>query len=84
MIREMHQLATIYGRLPTNLKFFPVFVPSLGRILEEAQAKYDKAYKYADWEAGLAVLSDFTGLNLRVFPLDEPIYFGEDIRKVGL
>jgi alkanesulfonate monooxygenase SsuD/methylene tetrahydromethanopterin reductase-like flavin-dependent oxidoreductase (luciferase family) len=78
MIKEMRAMAVKEGRDPYDLKFFPVFVPFLGHTLEEAQAKYDQAYEYADWEAGLAVLSDFTGLDLSKFPLDEPIKFGDD------
>lgn len=75
MIKEMRIIAIKEGRGPYDLKFFPVFVPFLGRILEEAQAKYDQAYEYADWEAWLAVLSNFAGLDLSKFPLDEPIKF---------
>jgi len=71
-------MAVKNGREATDLKFFPVFVPFLGRTLEEAQAKYDQAYQYADWEAGLAVLSDFTGLDLSKYPLDEPIKFDDE------
>lgn len=78
MIKEMRTMAMKESRDAYDVKFFPVFVPFLGRTLEEAQAKFDQAYEYADWEAGLAVLSDFTGLDLSKYPLDEPIKFDDD------
>jgi alkanesulfonate monooxygenase SsuD/methylene tetrahydromethanopterin reductase-like flavin-dependent oxidoreductase (luciferase family) len=76
-IKEMRDLAAQEGRDPSDLKFFPMLTPVLGRTLEEAQAKYDAAEKLVDWEAGLAMLSDFSGIDLSQFPPDEPMRFGD-------
>jgi alkanesulfonate monooxygenase SsuD/methylene tetrahydromethanopterin reductase-like flavin-dependent oxidoreductase (luciferase family) len=79
MVKEVRALAVKEGRDPYDVKFFPMLTPVLGHTLEEAQAKYDLAETYVDWEAGLAMLSDFTGVDLSQFPLDEPLKLGEGI-----
>ncbi|RDW74815.1 hypothetical protein BP6252_05957 [Coleophoma cylindrospora] len=79
MVKEVRALAAQEGRDPEDVKFFPLLTPILGRTLEEAQAKHDVAEKYVDWEGGLAMLSDFTGLDLSKFPPDEPIKFDDAV-----
>lgn len=36
------------GRDPYTVKFFAAVNPIIGRTMEDAQAKYDEAMKYAD------------------------------------
>jgi len=71
----MRAMAIKEGRGPYDVKFFPQITPILGRTLEEAQAKYEHAKSFADWEGGIACVSGFTGLDLSQFPLDEPLNF---------
>jgi alkanesulfonate monooxygenase SsuD/methylene tetrahydromethanopterin reductase-like flavin-dependent oxidoreductase (luciferase family) len=72
---QVRALAVKEGRDPTDINFFPNITPIVGRTLEEAQAKYEIAKEYADWEGGLACVSGFSGLDLSQFPLDEPFNF---------
>jgi alkanesulfonate monooxygenase SsuD/methylene tetrahydromethanopterin reductase-like flavin-dependent oxidoreductase (luciferase family) len=60
------------GRDPASLKFFPCIVPIIGRTEEEAKAKYEKAKSHGDMIGGLAQFSGYTGIDMSVFPLDEP------------
>ncbi|KAE9372765.1 bacterial luciferase-like protein [Stipitochalara longipes BDJ] len=62
-IKQMRVMAIKEGRGPYDVKFFPQITPILGRTLEEAQAKYDHAKSFADWEGGDS------------YPLDEPLSF---------
>jgi hypothetical protein len=64
--------AAAQGRDPSSLKFFVGISPIIGRTVEEAQAKYKRALKYADIHGGLAQFSGYTGIDLARFPLDEP------------
>lgn len=72
-ISEMRAAAAANGRDPQSIKFFPCFMPIMGRTKEEAQAKYDTAVANADPVAGLAQFSGYTGIDLASFPLDEPM-----------
>ncbi|RDW74813.1 bacterial luciferase-like protein [Coleophoma cylindrospora] len=75
LVKEVRAMAVKEGRNATDINFFPSLAPIVGRTLEEAQAKYKIALEYADWEGGLACVSGFSGLDLSVFPLDEPFDF---------
>lgn len=64
--------AVVEGRDPGTMKFFPCIVPIVGRTKEEAQAKYEKAKSHGDMLGGLAQFSGYTGIDMSLFPLDEP------------
>ena len=67
--------ATRVGRDGSQIQFFMAFFPTLGRTHEEAVAKWEKARSYAHAISGLATIADFTGVDLSVYPLDEPFEF---------
>jgi alkanesulfonate monooxygenase SsuD/methylene tetrahydromethanopterin reductase-like flavin-dependent oxidoreductase (luciferase family) len=73
--KGVRDMAAKEGRDPKDIKFFQGMAPFLGRTLEEAQAKYDIAKEYADWEGGLATISGFTGVDFSKYPLDQPFQF---------
>jgi len=71
-VKEVRAAAAALGRDPNHIKIFPQMTPILGRTLEEAQAKHDRYKAVADWEGGLAKLSQYLNVNLFAYPLDEP------------
>jgi len=77
LVREMRQMAEDQGRPSTDLNFFPLMTPIVGRTVEEARAKYDKYKTIVDWEGGLAKLSGYLNLDLSKYPLDEPLDYNE-------
>jgi FMN-dependent oxidoreductase (nitrilotriacetate monooxygenase family) len=72
-VSDMRAAAAANGRDPQSIKFFPCFMPIIGKTKEEAQAKYQKALRNADPVAGLAQFSGYTGIDLAPYPLDEPM-----------
>jgi alkanesulfonate monooxygenase SsuD/methylene tetrahydromethanopterin reductase-like flavin-dependent oxidoreductase (luciferase family) len=72
-IKAARDLARAAGRDPYGIKFFAAINPILGRTMEEAQAKYDEACKYADVIGALAQFSGYTGIDMSKYPLDEPL-----------
>ncbi|KAH8678273.1 putative xenobiotic compound monooxygenase, DszA family [Xylariales sp. PMI_506] len=70
-IAQIRADAAARGRDPQALKFFVGISPILGRTLEEAQAKYERARENASAVGGLAQFSGYTGIDLSRFPLDE-------------
>jgi alkanesulfonate monooxygenase SsuD/methylene tetrahydromethanopterin reductase-like flavin-dependent oxidoreductase (luciferase family) len=70
-------MAEDQGRPGTDLNFFPLMTPIVGKTVEEAQAKYDKYKTMVDWEGGLAKLSGYLNLDLSKYPLDEPLDYNE-------
>ncbi|KAK5701360.1 hypothetical protein LTR17_022643 [Elasticomyces elasticus] len=64
--------ATSQGRDPATLKFFPCIVPIIGRTEAEAKAKQAKAKGHGDMIGGLAQFAGYTGIDMSLFPLDEP------------
>lgn len=72
-VAQIRADAAAQGRDPQSLKFFVGISPILGRTLEEAQAKLDRARKYANYVGGLAQFSGYTGIDLSRFPVDEII-----------
>jgi len=72
VIAEARAAAAAEGRDPESLKFFPCIVPIIGRTEEEAREKHAKALSVADVIGGLAQFSGYTGIDMSVFPLDEP------------
>ncbi len=71
-ITAAREQAAAQGRDPSSLKFFPCIVPIIGRTPEEAQSKYEKAKSHGDVLGGLAQFSGYTGIDMSLFPLDEP------------
>jgi alkanesulfonate monooxygenase SsuD/methylene tetrahydromethanopterin reductase-like flavin-dependent oxidoreductase (luciferase family) len=72
LVKEMRAAATAEGRDPSELKFFPMITPIIGKTLEEAQAKRKELEKYADYRGGLVKVSSFLNTDLSKYPLDEP------------
>jgi alkanesulfonate monooxygenase SsuD/methylene tetrahydromethanopterin reductase-like flavin-dependent oxidoreductase (luciferase family) len=72
VIAEARAAAAAEGRDPASLKFFPCIVPIIGRTEEDAKEKYERAKSVADVIGGLAQFSGYTGIDMSVFPLDEP------------
>ncbi|EME41927.1 hypothetical protein DOTSEDRAFT_177344 [Dothistroma septosporum NZE10] len=70
-VAQIRADAAARGRDPKQLKFFVGISPILGKTVEEAQEKYNRAKKYADVVGGLAVFSGYTGIDLSKYPLDE-------------
>lgn len=72
-IKAARDIARAAGRDPYTIKFFAAINPILGRTMEEAQAKYDEAMKYADVIGALAQFSGYTGIDMSKYPLDEEL-----------
>jgi alkanesulfonate monooxygenase SsuD/methylene tetrahydromethanopterin reductase-like flavin-dependent oxidoreductase (luciferase family) len=66
-------IAASEGRDPTTMKFFAAISPFIGRTLEEAQAKFDRAAQHADIVGGLAQFSGYTNIDMSKYPLDEEL-----------
>lgn len=75
----MRAAAAAYGRDPSEVKFFPQITPIIGRTLEEAQAKWEKARTMVDYRGGLVKLSTFLNIDLSQYPLDEPFDIGDGV-----
>ncbi|RDI86725.1 hypothetical protein Vi05172_g3155 [Venturia inaequalis] len=63
------------GRDPSSVKFFLGIMPFIGRTQEEAEAKFEKARKYASVNGGLARFSGFTNVDLSQYEVDEEFDF---------
>ncbi len=72
-IKAARDLCRAADRDPYTIKFFAAINPILGRTMEEAQAKYDEAMKYADVIGALAQFSGYTGIDMSKYPLDEEL-----------
>jgi alkanesulfonate monooxygenase SsuD/methylene tetrahydromethanopterin reductase-like flavin-dependent oxidoreductase (luciferase family) len=55
------------------MKFFAAISPFIGRTMEEAQAKFDRAAEHADIIGGLAQFSGYTNIDMSKYPLDEEL-----------
>lgn len=64
--------AKAQGRDPNSVLFFVGISPIIGKTIEEAQAKYEKAKANANYIGGLAQFCGYTGIDLSRFPIDEP------------
>ncbi|KAK5655168.1 hypothetical protein OQA88_6067 [Cercophora sp. LCS_1] len=73
VVSSLRAAVAANGRDPPSLKFFPCIMPIIGRTEGEAKAKYATALSNADPVASLAQFSGYTGIDLSVFPLDEPM-----------
>jgi FMN-dependent oxidoreductase (nitrilotriacetate monooxygenase family) len=72
-VAQIRKEAAARGRDPKSLKFFVGISPILGRTLEEAQAKYERAKEHADAIGGLAQFAGYTGIDLSKHDLDAPL-----------
>ncbi|RDW68671.1 luciferase-like protein [Coleophoma crateriformis] len=63
------------GRDPSSIKFFAAITPVLGRTIEEANAKFEKAKRNMTGEVSLAKFSAYTGIDMSQYPMDEPFVF---------
>lgn len=69
-IKSLRDKAAAQGRDPQSLKIFAVITPIVGATDDEAQAKYEKALKYASSEGGLTFASANLGIDLSQFNPD--------------
>lgn len=67
--------AVLEGRSPSSIKFFLGIMPIIGRTIEEAEAKYERAKKYVSINGGLARFSGFTNVDLSQYGVDEEFDF---------
>jgi len=82
-IKNVRAAAVSFGRDPYDVKIFVAIMPFLGKTVEEAQAKYDKAQSLLSVQSNLAKLSGFTGVDLSRYPLKEPFKFSGPDDKAG-
>lgn len=82
-IKNVRASAASFGRDPYDVKIFVAMMPFLGKTVEEAQAKYDKAQSLISVQSNLAKISGFTGVDLSKFPLKEPFKFAGPDSKDG-
>lgn len=73
--------AAAQGRDPQSIKFFLGTMPFIGRTLEEAQAKFERARKFCSIEGGLTRFSGFVNLDMSKYPKDQPFRIDGDIRE---
>ena len=72
-VEQVRAAAVKHGRAPTDVKIFAAMCPILGRTLEEAQAKHDKAFSLVSIQSGMAKFGGYTNIDLSKYPLKEPI-----------
>ncbi|KIW00487.1 uncharacterized protein PV09_08008 [Verruconis gallopava] len=72
-VKQIRADAAARGRDPKSIKFFVGISPIIGRTMEEAQAKYERAKENADAIGGLAQFAGYTGIDLSKHALDEPL-----------
>jgi len=60
------------GRDPITIKIFAATMPIIGRTVEEAQAKYEKAKAAISIKGGMAKFSSYTNIDLAQWPIYGP------------
>lgn len=73
--QKIRAAALAHDRDPSTIKIFAGIMPYLGKTLEEAQAKYDRAHALKSVNSGLIKFSGYTGIDLSQYPIDEPFTF---------
>lgn len=63
------------GRDPASIKFFLSIMPVIGRTIEEAEEKFQRARKNISVNGGLARFCGFTNVDLSGYALDEEFDF---------
>jgi alkanesulfonate monooxygenase SsuD/methylene tetrahydromethanopterin reductase-like flavin-dependent oxidoreductase (luciferase family) len=71
-VEQVRATADRHGRAPNDVKIFAAMCPILGRTLEEAQAKHDKAFSLISIQSGMAKFGGYTNIDLSKYPLKEP------------
>jgi alkanesulfonate monooxygenase SsuD/methylene tetrahydromethanopterin reductase-like flavin-dependent oxidoreductase (luciferase family) len=71
-VEQVRAAAVRHGRPPNDVKIFAAMCPILGRTLEEAQAKHDKAFSLISIQSGMAKFGGYTNIDLSKYPLKEP------------
>ncbi|RDW63904.1 dimethyl-sulfide monooxygenase-3 [Coleophoma crateriformis] len=84
IVDSIRAAAAANGRDPNHVKFFPQITPILGRTVEEAQAKYEKALANVDYAGGLAKMSGYLGVDFGQYPLDEPFVLDDSKPDSGI
>lgn len=67
--------AVEFGRKPDSIKFFLGIMPIIGKTLEEAEAKLEKARGQLSVHGGLARFCGFTNVDLSPYGIDEEFDF---------
>lgn len=83
-IQEVRKAAVENGRDAYDVKIFVAMMPFLGKTVEEAQAKYDKAKTLVSAQSGLAKLCGFTGMDLSVYPYTESFDLNLDVKDAAV
>lgn len=73
--KQVRESAIAASRDPSTIKIFAATMPIIGRTVEEAQAKYDKALRLTSSQGGMAKFSSYTNTDLGKFALDEEFKF---------
>jgi alkanesulfonate monooxygenase SsuD/methylene tetrahydromethanopterin reductase-like flavin-dependent oxidoreductase (luciferase family) len=73
--------AAAEGRDPQSIKFFLGTMPFIGRTLEEAQAKFQRAREFCSIEGGLTRFSGFVNLDMSKYPKDKPFRLDGEMRE---
>ena len=73
--------AAAEGRDTQSIKFFLGTMPFIGRTLEEAQAKFERARKFCSIEGGLTRFSGFVNLDMSKYPKDQPFRLDGEMRE---
>jgi FMN-dependent oxidoreductase (nitrilotriacetate monooxygenase family) len=71
-LEQVRAAAVRHGRAPNDVKIFAAMCPILGRTLEEAQAKHDKAFSLISIQSGMAKFGGYTNIDLSKYLLKEP------------
>lgn len=56
-------------------------MPFIGRTVEEARKKFERAKKYCSIEGGLARFSDFANFDMSIYPKNKAFQFSTDARE---
>jgi len=72
-VDNLRQRAAEEGRDPASIKVFFSIKPVLGDSEAEAKERWAKNYEEADIEEGLAILSNYLGVDLSEYELDQPL-----------
>lgn len=78
---KVRAVAAAAGRDPQSIKFFLGTMPFIGRTLEEAEAKFERARKFCSIEGALARFSGFTNLDMSKYPKDQPFRLDGEMRE---
>jgi FMN-dependent oxidoreductase (nitrilotriacetate monooxygenase family) len=70
------------GRDPASVKVFFSIKPVMGDTEAEAKALWDRNLENANIEDGLAVISNYLGVDMSRFPVDEPL--PDDLKINGI